>query len=66
MSDNTTEWMSPAQLAEWLGVPVATVYKWRHEGHGPPGFKVGRHVRFHRPLVDEWLGGCADGPKDAA
>jgi excisionase family DNA binding protein len=32
-------------LADYLGVPVATIYAWRHR-QGPPGFRVGRHLRF--------------------
>jgi hypothetical protein len=27
--------LSPQQLADYLGVPVATVYRWRHESTGP-------------------------------
>ncbi|EFC78887.1 AlpA family transcriptional regulator [Parafrankia sp. EUN1f] len=33
-------------LAAFLGVPVTTVYKWRNEGEGPPGYRIGRYLRF--------------------
>lgn len=36
--------LTTQQLADYLGVPVATLYAWRHEGAGPPGFRVGKHV----------------------
>lgn len=47
--------MSPQQLADYLGVPVATVYRWRHESTGPRGIKVGKHVRYRRRDVESWL-----------
>ena len=52
--------MTLAELSEMLGVPVATLYGWRHRGEGPPGYRVGRHVRYRRAAVEEWLAGQAD------
>ncbi|MEJ7765296.1 MAG: helix-turn-helix domain-containing protein [Acidimicrobiales bacterium] len=46
--------LSPELLAEREGVPVATVYQWRSRGTGPPGFRVGRHVRFRLVDVIAW------------
>lgn len=43
------------ELAEYLGVPVATLYQWRHRREGPPGFRVGRHVRYRWSDVHEWI-----------
>lgn len=42
-------------VAEFLGVPVATLYAWRCRGLGPRGLKVGRHLRYRRAEVDRWL-----------
>ena len=42
-------------LSEWLGIPVATIYNWRYASNGPPGFKIGRHVRYRRSEVDRWF-----------
>lgn len=42
-------------------MPVGTLYGWRHRGEGPPGYRVGRHVRYRRSAVDAWLETCADG-----
>lgn len=43
------------ELAEYLGVPVATLYQWRYRREGPPGFRVGRHVRYRWSDVQEWI-----------
>lgn len=50
--------LSPVELANYLGVPVQSVYAWRHAGGGPPGAKVGRHVRYRLADVDAWVESC--------
>jgi excisionase family DNA binding protein len=47
--------MTPDQVAEYLAVPVATLYAWRHRGGGPPATRVGRHLRYDPARVQEWL-----------
>ena len=42
-------------LATYLDVPVATIYAWRYRHKGPPGFRVGRHVRFRWNDVEQWI-----------
>ena len=42
-------------LADYLGVPIATLYAWRYRGEGPPGFRVGRHLRYRRNDVEQWI-----------
>ena len=42
-------------LAEYLGVPVTTLYAWRYHRKGPPGFRVGRHVRYRWADIEEWI-----------
>ncbi len=42
-------------LAEYLGVPVTTIYDWRVEGKGPCGIRVGRHVKFTVSDVLAWI-----------
>ena len=42
-------------LADYLGVPVATIYAWRHRRQGPPGFRVGRHLRFRWSDIEQWI-----------
>ena len=43
------------QLAAQLQIPVSTIYQWRYLNQGPPGFKVGRHLRFEKSDVEAWL-----------
>lgn len=43
------------QLAARLQVPVGTVRKWRAQGTGPKGIRVGRFVRYRPADVDAWL-----------
>ncbi len=49
--------ISAQDLADYLGVPTATVYTWRHRRLGPPGFRVGKHLRYRRRDVEEWISG---------
>ena len=49
------ELLSPQDLAGYLDVPVKTVYGWRHRGLGPAGFRVGRHLRYRRSDIEEWI-----------
>ena len=42
-------------LAEYLNVPIATIYAWRYRGKGPKGFRIGRHLRFREGDVGRWL-----------
>lgn len=42
------------ELAEYLKISKSTLYKLAQEG-ALPGQKIGRHWRFHRDAVDEWL-----------
>ena len=55
MSRTRERLLSPADLAAYLGIPLGTVYSWRWRGGGPPGFKIGRHVRYRRADVERWL-----------
>jgi excisionase family DNA binding protein len=43
------------ELADYLGVPFATIYAWRYRGEGPPGFRVGRHIRYRPTDVEAWI-----------
>ena len=49
------ELLSVRQLADYLDVPAATVYRWNYLGTGPQRIVVGRHVRYRRRDVERWL-----------
>lgn len=46
---------TPDEVSAYLGVPRDTLAVWRHRGHGPRSFKVGRHVRYRAADVEAWL-----------
>lgn len=46
---------SPDDVASYFGVPVQTVYQWRHKNYGPPCRKVGRHLRYKPEEVENWF-----------
>ncbi|ROP40217.1 helix-turn-helix transcriptional regulator [Saccharothrix texasensis] len=50
-------------LADYLGVPVNTIYKWRTQKYGPPGRRVGKHLRFRQTDIEAWLAAL---PSEAA
>ena len=52
-------YLSPAQVANLLGVPVKTIYTWTSEKTGPTFYKLGRHVRFIEADVHSWVDGRA-------
>ncbi|MER7588300.1 helix-turn-helix domain-containing protein [Micromonospora sp. NPDC127501] len=43
------------EVSAYLGVPVATLYQWRHRRVGPPASRVGRHLRYDAADVRAWL-----------
>lgn len=57
--------LSTEALAEYLGVPIKTVYTWNSEGSGPRRIRVGKHVRYRRSDVDAWLDARAIDPSRA-
>jgi excisionase family DNA binding protein len=47
--------MTIGELSAYLKVAKSTLYKLAQEGK-LPGQKVGRHWRFHKTVIDRWLG----------
>lgn len=48
-------YMTTEQVAEYLTVPVNTLYQWRHRGSGPRAARLGRHLRWKQSDVDRWV-----------
>jgi excisionase family DNA binding protein len=46
---------SATDVANYLGVPVATLYQWRYLHTGPAAYRVGRHIRYEPAVVQAWL-----------
>ncbi len=53
-------YLTPAEVAELLGVPVETLYQWRRKRTGPPAFRVGRHLRYDPVRLRQWVDGLTE------
>lgn len=47
--------LTAQELADYLDVPLGTLYAWRYRGEGPIGFRVGKHVRYRWTDVENWI-----------
>jgi excisionase family DNA binding protein len=47
--------LSIDELADYLGVPIKTIYEWRQTGRGPVGIRMGRHLKFAVSDVRAWI-----------
>lgn len=47
--------LTVAELANYLRVPVQTVYQWRYKGQGPAAIRVGRHLRYQPDDIVRWI-----------
>jgi predicted DNA-binding transcriptional regulator AlpA len=61
-----SRFLTPVDLADMLGVPVQTLYQWRYLGQGPPGFRIGRHLRYDPVAVRRWIDDRMGDPGDRA
>lgn len=66
ITEELPPWASTQQVADWIHVPVATVHQWRHRGLAPRAYRIGRHLRFRREDIAEWLDAHADPRPGAA
>ncbi|NEE02072.1 helix-turn-helix transcriptional regulator [Phytoactinopolyspora halotolerans] len=55
MSNRENRTWTPEDVAEYLGVPISTLYRWRYIGYGPRAARVGRHLRYLPEDVRAWL-----------
>jgi DNA-binding transcriptional MerR regulator len=46
---------SIGDVSRFLGIPVNTLYQWRHHGIGPRAYRVGRHLRYDPAELRRWL-----------
>jgi excisionase family DNA binding protein len=47
--------LTTQELADYLGVPVSTVYAWRARRTAPEAVRVGRYTRYRMSAVSTWL-----------
>jgi len=51
---STERLMNTQEVAQYLRVPRATVYRLVKE-HKLPVIRIGKHLRFRKKTLDEWL-----------
>jgi excisionase family DNA binding protein len=49
-----SEFLTAEEVAEYLRLPLSTVYKLAQDKR-LPGFKVGKHWRFRRDTIQKWI-----------
>ena len=49
-----SEFLTAEEVAEYLRLPLSTVYKLVQEKR-LPGFKVGKHWRFRKDSIEKWI-----------
>lgn len=54
-TDTRRKLATAQEVADYCGVPLATVYAWSHRGTGPKFIKVGRHLRARWSDIESWL-----------
>lgn len=50
-----TEFLDIGDLAKKFNIPKRSAYQLAQEGKIPGAFKVGRHWRFRRDMVEAWV-----------
>ncbi|MFG3108404.1 helix-turn-helix domain-containing protein [Streptomyces tendae] len=59
-------YLTPDDVAEIFGVPVETIYQWRKKRTGPPGFRIGKHLRYDPADIRAYVTECKNVDRDAA
>ena len=52
---NTTRALTEREVADMLGLSVATLRAWRHRGRGPRFLRLGRSVRYLPSDLDDFV-----------
>ena len=53
--NNNDRLLTAEELADFLDVPIKTLYAWRYRGEGPIGFRAGNHLRYRRSDIQRWI-----------
>jgi excisionase family DNA binding protein len=57
---------TPTEVADYLAIPLATLYRWRSTGSSAPeGIRIGRHLRFDPNEVRAWAASQSDSRRAA-
>jgi len=58
----TPKLMTAEEAADYLRVPVRTLYDWRLKKAGPPAHKVGKYLRYRPEEISRWCCGALNFP----
>ncbi|MFJ6388938.1 helix-turn-helix domain-containing protein [Streptomyces sp. NPDC091972] len=59
-------YLTPDDIAGMFEVPIETVYQWRKKRTGPPGFRIGKHLRYDPADVRAYVTQRKDADRNAA
>ncbi|MFF3633966.1 helix-turn-helix domain-containing protein [Streptomyces sp. NPDC002250] len=59
-------YLTPDDIAAMFEVPLETVYQWRKKRSGPPGFRIGKHLRYDPADVRTYVNQRKDADRNAA
>ncbi|MER5915903.1 helix-turn-helix domain-containing protein [Streptomyces sp. NPDC001982] len=59
-------YLTPDDIAAIFEVSKETVYQWRKKRIGPPGFRIGKHVRYDPADVRTYVAQRKNNERDAA
>ncbi|CAM5665287.1 hypothetical protein SALBM135S_00123 [Streptomyces alboniger] len=59
-------YLTPDDIAEMFEVPKETVYQWRRKRTGPPGFRIGKYLRYDPAHVAAYVTSLQEADADAA
>jgi excisionase family DNA binding protein len=55
MTAPTDRLLTGIELADYLQIPLGTLYQWKYKKIGPKPHKIGRHLRYRLSEVDAWV-----------
>lgn len=58
--------MTAEEAAEYLRVPIRTLYDWRLKKTGPPALRVGKFLRFREVDLEGWISERLDAERNGA
>lgn len=57
----TEQWLTRAEVSEYLNIPKPTLAAWAYKGIGPKYSKMGRNVRYRLSDIEKWADTQAKG-----
>lgn len=54
------------ELADYLGIPLSTIYDWRTRGLGPRAYRFGKRLKFTISDVQVWMDAQREADASAA